>query len=104
MKKITSLLFNILFLITPFVVYSKTSELFEFNKMVFIYLLTILIVASWVIKMILEKKFIFKRTALDIPLLLFLLSQIISTLLSINPHTSIFGYYSRFKMIVGFKM
>ncbi len=96
MKKIISLLFYILFLVTPLIVYPNTSELFEFNKMVFIYLLTTLIIASWVINMILHKKIILKRTALDIPLLLFLLSQIISTLLSINPHTSIFGYYSRF--------
>ena len=46
--------------------------------------------------MIVEKKFIFRRTILDIPLLVFLASQIISTLLSINVYTSFFGYYSRF--------
>lgn len=46
--------------------------------------------------MIREERIIFRRTILDIPLLLFLGSQIISTLLSIDPHTSIFGYYSRF--------
>src|SRR3989338_58968 len=37
-----------------------------------------------------------KRTSLDIPLVLFLASQIISTLLSVDRHVSIFGYYSRF--------
>lgn len=46
--------------------------------------------------MILEKKFIFKRTLLDIPLMLFLISQGISTVYSIDPHVSLFGYYSRF--------
>ncbi len=46
--------------------------------------------------MISERKFIFRRTMLDIPLLVFLGSQIISTLLSIDPLTSRLGYYSRF--------
>jgi O-antigen ligase len=46
--------------------------------------------------MISEGKFIFRRTILDIPLLVFLASQVISTVLSIDPQTSILGYYSRF--------
>lgn len=64
--------------------------------MVVTYLLTILIVSAWVIRMISEKKFIFRRTILDIPLLIFLASQVISTLLSIDMLTSWLGYYSRF--------
>jgi O-antigen ligase len=46
--------------------------------------------------MTVERKFIFRRTMLDIPFLIFLGSQIISTLLSIDFYTSVFGYYSRF--------
>ena len=46
--------------------------------------------------MVSERKFIFRRTILDIPLLVFLGSQTISTLLSIDPLTSWLGYYSRF--------
>jgi len=46
--------------------------------------------------MIYERKFIFRRTILDIPLLVFLGSQIISTIISIDPQTSWLGYYSRF--------
>ncbi len=71
-------------------------ELFQFNKMVLVYLLTIIILWSWITKSIISKKFIFKQTFWDIPLILFLFSQIISTIFSIDPHTSIFGYYSRF--------
>ena len=71
-------------------------ELFEFNKMVLVYFFTILIGISWIVKMILQKKIILKKTFFDIPLILFLTSQIISTVFSIDPHTSIFGYYSRF--------
>lgn len=64
--------------------------------MVTVYIFTVLIIAAWAIKMLQTKKFIFRRTILDIPLLLFLSGQIITTILSIDQRTSIFGYYSRF--------
>lgn len=89
-------LFNLLLILTPLIFYPKTSEVFEFNKMVLTYAFTTAISGIWVIRMIIEKKFLFRRTILDIPLLLFLGSQIISTLLSIDQRTSLLGYYSRF--------
>lgn len=45
--------------------------------------------------MIIQRSLIINRTPLDIPILLFLLSQILSTIFSIDHHTSLFGYYSR---------
>ncbi len=75
---------------------SITSELFEFNKMLFIYVITILVTFFWFFKIILIKKIIVKKTYLDIPILIFFISQLISTFVSIDVHTSIFGYYGRF--------
>ena len=46
--------------------------------------------------MIITKKIIFRKTPLDIPISLFLLSQIASTIFSIDIHTSLYGYYGRF--------
>ena len=89
-------LLRILVFFVPIVLFPLTSELFEFNKMVFVYILTVLIVFSWLAKMVLQRKFIFRRTILDIPLLLFLFSQLISTIFSFDPRTSFLGYYSRF--------
>lgn len=89
-------LFYILFFVTPLLLWPFTSEVFEFNKMMFVYLITILIASAWFIKSILNKKIDIAKTPLDIPILLFLASQIISTFISINPHTSLWGYYSRF--------
>ncbi len=89
-------LFYLLFFFVPLILWPYTSELFEFNKMLLVYILTLLIAASWTAKMIQEKKIIFRRTILDIPLLIFLASQILSTLTSIDPRTSFLGYYSRF--------
>ncbi len=63
--------------------------------MILTYGITIIIMGTWVYKMIQEKTFILKRTPLDIPLLLFLGANILSTIFSIDIHTSIWGYYSR---------
>ena len=85
-----------LFLITPLLVFPLTSELFEFNKIIFIYLTTTLILFFWVLKSLLLKKIILKKTPFDIIFFLFFFSQLLSTLFSIDQHTSIFGFYGRF--------
>src|SRR3989344_8082372 len=88
--------FIALFFITPLLLTPFNYELFEFNKMLAVYAFSAVITGSWLIKMIANKKVIFKRTPLDIPLLLFLLALLLSTLFSIDRHVSIWGYYSRF--------
>ncbi|MBU2577422.1 hypothetical protein KKA69_01165, partial [Patescibacteria group bacterium] len=95
-SKAISFLFSGLFFLVPLFFTPYNSELFEFNKILLVYGFTVLILASWIARMFLQKNIIFRRTPLDIPLFLFFLSQIFSTLFSIDPHTSIFGYYSRF--------
>lgn len=71
-------------------------ELFEYNKMMAVYALTVIIAGAWLVKSINQGKFRITRTPLDIPIALFFLSQLLSTILSIDPHVSWFGYYSRF--------
>jgi len=95
-NKLIAWSFYLLLLLVPLALFHKTSELFEFNKMTVTYAFTVIITFLWIIRMVTEKKFIFKRTLLDIPLILFLISQIISTFVSIDTRTSIFGYYTRF--------
>ncbi len=88
-------LYVCLFAITPLLFYPKTSELFEFNKMLFVYLLTISLIVSWSLIIIIQKRFLFKRSFLDIPLGIFITSQALSTLFSIDSRISLLGYYSR---------
>ncbi|MBI4040110.1 O-antigen ligase family protein [Candidatus Daviesbacteria bacterium] len=94
-QKIITICFYILLALTPFIWLPFTSELFEFNKMMLVYLLTATIFSFWLIKMIGQKKLLVKRTPFDIPILLFLLANCLSTLFSIDQHTSVWGYYSR---------
>ncbi|MCB9813567.1 MAG: O-antigen ligase family protein [Pseudomonadales bacterium] len=89
-------LFNFLLLAVPLYFRVINEELFEFNKMILVYLMTTLIVSGWLLRMIQEKRIIIKKTPLDIPLILFIVSQLISTIFSIHPRTSLLGYYSRF--------
>lgn len=95
-SKIIRQLFYTLFFVSPLILWPYTSEVFEFNKMMFVYLITVLISTFWIIKSLINKKFDIVKTPLDFPIILFLVSQIISTIISINPHTSLWGYYSRF--------
>ena len=89
-------LYSLLFFVTPLVMYSKTSELFEFNKLLTIYLITGCVAAVWTTRMLFSGKVIIRRRFFVYALLLFLSTQILSTFYSIDRHTSFFGYYGRF--------
>lgn len=96
LNRIISWSFYALFFFVPLVFMSDTSELFELNKMWLTWGLTVIIIASWFIKMIFEGRIRIQRTPLDIPILIFLGSQFISSIISLDTHTSFWGYYSRF--------
>lgn len=89
-------LFYALFFLIPLVFAGNTSELFEFNKMWVTFALTVAIGFFWFLKTVSVGELRIKRTPLDIPIVLFLISQIVSTVISLDPHTSLWGYYSRF--------
>ncbi|KKQ77418.1 MAG: hypothetical protein UT00_C0012G0007 [Parcubacteria group bacterium GW2011_GWA1_38_7] len=89
-------LFNILFFLIPLIFFKNTSEIFEFNKIIVLYVTTLLISLAWIYKSISHQKIIFRRTILDIPIVFYLIILFLSTLLSTDSRTSWFGYYSRF--------
>jgi len=95
-NNVISVSFYILFFFVPLVLFPKTSELFEFNKMVLTYVLTVIITSAWIISTIKGKKKIFRRTIIDIPLILLIFQQAVSTLVSLDVRTSLLGYYSRY--------
>ena len=88
--------FYSLFFLIPLVFTDRTSELFEFNKMWLTFIISSIIAACWGVKMVLKKEFLFQKTLLDIPILFFLLSQMIATIFSLDQRVSVWGYYSRF--------
>ena len=88
--------FYALFFLAPLVFTSQTSELFEYNKMMLTYGFTILIAFLWISKNIATGHWSLVIGKLGIGLLIYLASHFLSTIFSIDPHTSIWGYYSRF--------
>lgn len=88
--------FFLLFILVPLILTPWNYELFEFNKMLITYGITIIIVSAWMVKMSITRTISIRRSPLDIPILLFVTSQLISSLFSMDPHVSWFGYYSRF--------
>ncbi len=95
-NKIIEFSFYALFFLIPLVFWKDTSELYELNKMWLTFGLTVLILAAWATKSVILKKFYLQKTPLDIPIAVFLLSQIVSTVVSWDSYVSFWGYYSRF--------
>lgn len=84
--------FYLLFFATPLLFEFKTRELFEFPKMIFVYLSALVLAYLY---------FLFRagsdRSGLLLkPFLLLILAQAVATLFSMNGYTSFWGYYSRF--------
>ena len=92
-EKIIEYTFYALFLLVPLIWLPVNSELFEFNKMILVYLSASIVLTVWLFKSVAGKTFVIKRTPLDIPIALFLLANTLSTAFSIDRHISIFGYY-----------
>jgi len=88
-----SVLFSLLFFILPFLFFPQTSEVFELNKITALYLFTILILTSFFLQ---KRRFKPRHNKLNSTLILFLLTQSLAALFSIETYTSIFGYYGRF--------
>lgn len=95
LSKIIIFLYSLLFFLTPFLFTFYNSELFEIPKMYFVYLITTTISFVHLINWIKGNVPLYKKNILNLFFLIFLISQIICTLTSIDIHTSIFGYYSR---------
>src|SRR3989344_4197796 len=88
--------FYTLFFLVPLVFTTDNSELFELSKMWLTWGITAVIVTAWLTRMVATKEFRIQKTPLDIPIMLFLSSQISSTIFSLDMRISIWGYYSRF--------
>lgn len=88
--------FYLLFGLVPFLLTPWNYELFEYNKMMAVYGITALLIGLVLTKAITEKRLTLRRTPFDWPIAGFIVSQLVSTLFSLDPHVSWFGYYSRF--------
>lgn len=94
-QKIIVRAFQILFLLLPLIFSPLNYEIFEFSKMVFLYSLTLIILSTWLAKIITQQQFNWPPGLFFWPIIIFLLTQVIATVFSLHPFTSFFGYYTR---------
>lgn len=95
-NRVIRVLLYLLIILVPLILTPWNYELFEFNKMVIVYAITTLVMTTWLVKTVYERKITIAKTPLDIPIGLFVVSQLTSSIFSIDRHLSWFGYYSRF--------
>ena len=72
-----------------------TSEFFEYNKLAAILFLTAAGFIIWAVKMILEKRAVFTRTPLDVPIIILLVVFLISSFSSVDQFVSFFGAHGK---------
>ncbi|MBL7155143.1 MAG: tetratricopeptide repeat protein [Candidatus Portnoybacteria bacterium] len=76
---------------------SWTNEVYEFNKQYLLVFLVGLALLAWLVKMIVvQKRFVLRRTPLDIWILVFMVVMVLSAVFSIDEISSWFGFYVRF--------
>ncbi len=74
-----------------------TFEIFEFSKQNLLWFFTFLASALWILKIVIvDKKIVYKRTPLDLPIVVLLAFWGASTIFSVDWFSSLFGYYGRF--------
>jgi len=82
-----------LLLAVPLIFCAKMDESFDLPKLILLYIGVISFWAGWLINGLRERQFVFKRSLLDMPLVAWLGVTLISSLLSIDPRMSFFGFH-----------
>jgi len=90
------LILAVIFLI-PTIFDRRLGIVFSGTKTTWMRVLGLLILGVWAIKLIITKKHRFLRTALDWPVLSFLLCTTVATLTSVHVYTSVAGFYGRYE-------
>ncbi len=88
--------YSLVFLV-PLFVLPFSFEIYEFSKQYLIFFLVLIGFIAWLSKMIfIDKEIRFRKTPLNIFVLLFLFISIISVFFSVDKNFSLFGFYGRF--------
>ncbi len=96
-NRIIKLSIYLLVFLLPLFFLPFSFEVFEFNKQYLLFFLVSAGLFSWIAKMVLvDKEIRFKRSPLDVFILAFLFTAILSAIFSIDKSSSLFGFYGRF--------
>jgi len=97
LENLEELLLLTLFGVTPLLVTTFTYELFEFPKMIFVYIAGSIAISLWFTRFLINQSLKIKKfDVLTILITIFLLINIISSVASPFLYTALWGYYNRF--------
>jgi len=82
-----------LVLVIPLIICAKMDDSFNLPKLTLLYLGVITFWAAWLINGLRQRRFVFRRSPLDLPLVTWLILSLISSFLSIDPTRSFFGIH-----------
>src|SRR3989338_7893781 len=85
-----------LILLVPVLFLPLTSEIREFNKQSLVIFAVVIMLGSWVIRILTTRRVSWTKTALDYALLVYLGVAFLASLVSIDKVSSFLGYYGRF--------
>ncbi|MFH1387346.1 MAG: O-antigen ligase family protein [bacterium] len=94
---IIEIIFLIVIFFVPTIFDRRLGIVFSGTKVAWMRGLVVIILGLWSLKIIITKEHRFIRTALDWPILAFLLTTTIATLTSVGVYTSFAGFYGRFE-------
>lgn len=94
LRRLTSALLYIAVFCVPLFFLPFTVETVELNKYFFFYICIFLALLSWISRGVILKIFVFKRTPLDIPLLVLWAVTFITSIVSRDRYVSFFGDFS----------
>jgi O-antigen ligase/tetratricopeptide (TPR) repeat protein len=82
-------------IVAPLFFMPTTSEFFEFNKFTALLLITVTGTIVWGVRMVLDKRFSFTRTPLDIPIIILITVYFAASLSSVDQFVSLVGSQGR---------
>jgi hypothetical protein len=85
-----------LIFLVPLLFLSFTSEVREFNKQTLIFLMVMVMLGVWVVRILTTRSVSWVKTSLDYILLAYVLVYLLSSVLSLDKISSFLGYYGRF--------
>lgn len=94
---VMEIIFLVMIFITPVIFDRRLGIVFSGTKIAWLRAFVVVALAVWAIKLIVTKQHRFIRTALDWPVLTFLLTTTIASLTSVHVYTSFVGFYGRFE-------
>jgi tetratricopeptide (TPR) repeat protein/O-antigen ligase len=95
LNSISTLIIYSLAILIPVAFTPLTTEFYDTTKLIVTALAVLLLLLTWGLRLLTENKIIIVKTPLDLLLLIFLVTAVLSTVLSSSPYLSVYGQLPR---------